>query len=146
MGRRASIGMTFLILLQLVSVNASSALAQAGSTGGTVGKQDKSMSGGVEAEQPRPKLTRSRALPLGADGRQKLFIKPTIHGVRVDRCRHFGTECDEPAATEWCRSKGFARATAWNWEHVSNTVGQSDGHRCSTGLLACGGFSKIACE
>ena len=41
---RASIGISLLALL-LVSANASSALAQAGSTGGRIGKTDKSVSG-----------------------------------------------------------------------------------------------------
>ena len=44
MRQRASIGIA--LLLHLVSANASAALAQAGSTGGTIGKQDKSISGG----------------------------------------------------------------------------------------------------
>jgi hypothetical protein len=42
-----------LTLLYLVSASAPSALAQAGSTGGTIGKQDKSVSGGEEADRPR---------------------------------------------------------------------------------------------
>jgi hypothetical protein len=50
---RASIGVGLLALSYLVSANASSALAQAGSTGGTIGKQDKSISGGAEADRPR---------------------------------------------------------------------------------------------
>jgi hypothetical protein len=53
MRSRASIGIALLALSQLVSANASSALAQAGSTGGTVGKQDKSISGSEEADRPR---------------------------------------------------------------------------------------------
>jgi hypothetical protein len=122
--------------------------AQAGSTGGTIGKTEKSVSGGAEAEQPKSKPQRSRkkeaALPTGAGGKQKLFINPTINGVRVDRCWHFGTECDERAATEWCRSKGLARATEWKWEYLRDTVGQSDGRRCPG--IGCGGFSKISCE
>jgi hypothetical protein len=53
MRRRASIGIALLALSHLASANASSALAQAGSTGGTVGKQDKSISGGEDADEPR---------------------------------------------------------------------------------------------
>jgi hypothetical protein len=51
----ASIGIALLTLLHLVSANAPSALAQAGSTGGTIGKQDKSISGGEETDRPRPR-------------------------------------------------------------------------------------------
>jgi hypothetical protein len=48
-----SIGIALQALSHLVSANASSALAQAGSTGGSIGKQDKSMSGGEEADRAR---------------------------------------------------------------------------------------------
>ena len=51
MRQRASIGITLLALSHLA--HASSALAQAGSTGGTIGKQDKSISGGAELDAPR---------------------------------------------------------------------------------------------
>jgi hypothetical protein len=49
----ASIGIALLALSHLAFANVSSAFAQAGSTGGTVGKQDKSVSGGEEADRPR---------------------------------------------------------------------------------------------
>jgi hypothetical protein len=48
MRQRASIGIAFLALSHLAFANASSVLAQAGSTGGTIGKTDKSMSGSEE--------------------------------------------------------------------------------------------------
>jgi hypothetical protein len=117
-----------------------------GSTGGTIGKTEKSVSGNVDGERPQHKPQRSKVTrPIGTNARQKLFINPTINGVRVDRCWHYGIECDERAATEWCRSKGLARATEWKWEYVPDTVGQSDGRRCPASV-ACGGFSKISCE
>lgn len=53
MMRRASIGMALLALSHMAFANESSALAQAGSTGGTIGKQDKSISGGEDADRPR---------------------------------------------------------------------------------------------
>jgi hypothetical protein len=65
MRRRTSIGIALLALSHLAFANVSSALAQAGSTGGTVGKQDKSISGGEEAERPRaashPKRSAAKA-------------------------------------------------------------------------------------
>jgi len=51
---RASFGIALLVLSHLVSANVSSALAQAGSTGGTIGKQDKSISGGEEQRSSHP--------------------------------------------------------------------------------------------
>jgi hypothetical protein len=53
MKRCASIGIVALAMSHLAFVSACSALAQAGSVGGTIGKQDKSISGGEEAERPR---------------------------------------------------------------------------------------------
>jgi hypothetical protein len=55
MRRLASIGIALLALSHLVFANASSALAQAGSTGGTIGKTDKSASGSREAASPEPR-------------------------------------------------------------------------------------------
>jgi hypothetical protein len=137
-GNKVALRALWLLLFAMLAPLAlgTTAFAQAGSTGGTIGKTDKSVSG-QEAEQPRHKR------PNSASARQKLFVNPTIDGIRVDRCWHYGTGCDERAATEWCRSKGLARATEWKWEYISATIGQSDGHRCST---VCGGFSKISCE
>jgi len=63
--------MALLALSHLAFANASSALAQAGSTGGTIGKQDKSISGGVDAETPRaapdPKRPATKARDTSPD-------------------------------------------------------------------------------
>jgi hypothetical protein len=56
MRRRASTGTALLALSHLVFADVSSVLAQAGSVGGTIGKQDKSISGGEEADRPRTAL------------------------------------------------------------------------------------------
>jgi hypothetical protein len=54
----------FALLLGLFALcQPEGAFAQAGSTGGTIGKQDKSISGGVEAEQPKQNLTLIRRSP-----------------------------------------------------------------------------------
>jgi hypothetical protein len=53
MRRRIFILMALAALLHLAFGNPPSAFAQAGSIGGTIGKQDKSISGGEEAEKPR---------------------------------------------------------------------------------------------
>ena len=122
--------------------------AQAGSTGGTIGKHDKSVSGSSEVEQSQRTAKRPKH-HSGVTTRQKdetkTFDNPTIDGIRVDHCWHFATECDEPAATEWCRSKGFNHATEWKWENLADTIGQSDKRRCPMPGW-CGGFSKITCE
>jgi hypothetical protein len=55
MRRLASIGIALLAISHLVLANASLVLAQAGSTGGTIGKTDKSVSGGGEAASREPR-------------------------------------------------------------------------------------------
>jgi hypothetical protein len=129
--------------IMLIAV-AGAAFAQAGSTGGTLGNTDKSISG--DREEPRRSEKHEEHHPrLQAVQTQKTFVNPTINGIRVDRCWHFATECDEPAATAWCRSKGLTHAVQWKWEYLSNTIGQSDGRTCPISG-ACGGFSLIVCE
>jgi hypothetical protein len=54
MRRRTSVGIALLALSHLGFASVSSALAQAGSTGGTIGKQDKSISGGEEQRSSYP--------------------------------------------------------------------------------------------
>jgi len=54
MRRGAFIGIALLALSHFAFANVSSALAQAGSTGGTIGKQDKSISGGEETLKNNP--------------------------------------------------------------------------------------------
>jgi hypothetical protein len=139
--------MRALLIAAVICVSApfgGAAFAQAGSTGGTLGNTDKSISG--EREEPRrPEKREERHQRPQAAQSVKTFLNPSISGVHVDRCWHFATECDEPAATAWCRSKGLTHAVAWKWENMSDTIGQSDGRRCPT-PGACGGFTVIVCE
>ena len=72
-----------------------------------------------------------------------VFANPTVRGMRVDHCLYFARQCDEPAASAFCRARGFAHALAWAWEQVSPTVILGDGGVCSQG---CGAFSSITCE
>jgi hypothetical protein len=53
MRRHAFVAAILLAISQSAFANISSALAQAGSVGGSIGKQDKSISGGEDAERPR---------------------------------------------------------------------------------------------
>jgi hypothetical protein len=65
MRRLASTKIALLALSHLVFANASSALAQAGSTGGTIGKTDKSVSGGEERAEPRAKSRATNRASVG---------------------------------------------------------------------------------
>jgi hypothetical protein len=128
-----------MLLVSVSTVSSGPAFAQSGSTGGTLGKTDKSLSGDRQQESPpRPKQSAAPKVPA-----TKLFNNPEINRVRLDRCLQFGSKCDEPAATAWCKGHGFSSASAWKTEYVSPTIGQ-DGHRCA--LPLCGGFTTILCK
>ena len=71
MMQRASFGIALIAISHFAFATASSALAQAGSTGGTIGKQNKSISGGVNAEPrsaaPPPKRPATKAQDTSSD-------------------------------------------------------------------------------
>ena len=141
-GRRIVSILVFGMLVSFAA--ATTAFSQAGSTGGTIAKTNKSISGGVEAEPSRQKS--QRAPPQSA--RPKIFENPTINNIRVDGCMKWGpVDCGAPAANHWCRSKGFARATDWSTEKVHPTIfqdPQSSVKVCD--YFFCGAFTRIACE
>jgi hypothetical protein len=122
---------------------------QPGSTGGSIGKTDKSISGGESGEPRTPVKSRSkRQQPANTSARSKIFNNPTINGIRVDRCMKWGPEdCGAPAANHWCQSKGFARATDWSVEKVHPTIFQDpqSPHKVCD-YFFCDAFTRIACE
>jgi hypothetical protein len=126
------------------------AFAQAGSTGGTIGKTDKSVSGEEGSAAPdsavKPRLKGQR--PSDAPVRSNVFENPTINGIRVDRCMKWGpVGCGNPAANYWCRSKGFQRAASWSGTEIRPTIfqdPQSSVKVCD--YFFCGGFTRIVCE
>jgi hypothetical protein len=128
------------------------AFAQAGSVGGTIGNTDKSISGESTATPPvvvgNPKHRQRSGEPSRQDNKQKVFVNPTIDGLPVDRCLTYAANCNEPAASAWCRRKGMTHATGWKYEnktHIGHVVGASAGdHRdCNFG---CDGFTEVICE
>jgi hypothetical protein len=133
-------------LLAAVLINERIAFAQSGSTGGTLGNRDKSISG---SESQPDKITKKAHRASRSESEHKsapkIFDNPTINGIRIDHCLHFASDCDEPAATAWCRSKGRTNATSWRVEPVGKTIIQSDSQTCSS-PLPCGAFAQIVCE
>ena len=141
--RKAIAPMGIAVLAALVVIATSSAsLAQAGSTGGSVGKTDKSVSGG---EEPHARAISQKPQHPKAH----IFRRPLINGMAVDHCaKNSDQSCDEPAATAWCRSKGFLRAVTWKFESVPRAFRLLDMTTCDTSSsrLGCGGFTQITCE
>jgi hypothetical protein len=98
------------------------ALAQAGSVGGTIGKTDKSVSGSATDEQNtrKPKAKPRNSVSRPEAKAPKACQNPTINGIRVDHCLDPDAhDCDATAATAWCRSKGMSHAVSFNWEPKS---------------------------
>lgn len=75
------------------------------------------------------------------------FEDPSVRGYRLDFCKHWGRDCGEPAATLWCRERGFERATRFAVEQDigarTPTVVFGDGRLCSE--ASCDGFAYIEC-
>jgi hypothetical protein len=127
------------------------AFAQAGATGGTLGKTDKSESGEREeapkASAPEHKATKPAARaeePVKAAGGPKTFSDPRINGAHVNWCMttQLGG-CGQEAANTWCESKGFKHATSFHWVVQSPAISQGDRVRCDG---FCGAFTQVTCE
>lgn len=84
----------------------------------------------------------------GATTQQRTYTDPRISGSWVDRCYHFGKDCDEPAASAWCRlqPEKWLRATESSWAYTSQltdvTYILGDKRSC-TGT--CGRLVRIVC-
>jgi hypothetical protein len=78
----------------------------------------------------------------------KLFENPRHNGYRVDICRTWGQECNQPAADQWCQIRGYTAAASFA---VDADIGANDpsiniesGEVCSESF--CDAFSSIACR
>jgi hypothetical protein len=129
------------------------AFAQAGSTSGTIGKQDKSISGGEDQPAPPKQRSKGPARPRNGDkkissddkdrGSQKVYVNPTLNGTRVDWYSGESGGWGKPAADAWCRSKGLMRSTSFAWEYHSPVIRIVTRTTCDG---FCGAFTKVVCE
>ena len=74
----------------------------------------------------------------------RTFHHPTLRGIPLDRCLTWATDCGEPAASVFCRDRGFSRVAEWNLENASPTLVPGDGLVCSG--EGCKSFIEIRCE
>ncbi|MBE9571487.1 MAG: hypothetical protein IMF11_12730 [Proteobacteria bacterium] len=78
----------------------------------------------------------------------RTFHYPKYKGYRLDWCLNWGTECGEPAASAWCRSKGYDRAIKWAIDKdigkTSPTCVFNTGQVCRDEF--CDGFLYITCK
>jgi len=130
------------------------AQVQPRSTGGTIGKQNKSVSG---KDQPAPSKQRSKRPVQTRDGDKKIssdddgtggrkvYSNPMLNGTRIDWCSDvsFPGGCGKAAADAWCRSKGLARSTSFAWNYHSPAIRLVSRTICDG---FCGAFTKVVCE
>jgi hypothetical protein len=139
MRRGASIGITLLALSHLAFANVSSALAQAGSTGGTIGKQDKSISGGEDAAEravpmrkpPRPARQSAATAPTGGPCSRIVGTWLWYNGssVTVHSNSNKTTQSDGNSATVVCEDGTYT--FTWFGSHTVHERLSSDGKRLS---------------
>jgi hypothetical protein len=123
------------------------AQAQPGSVGGTIGKGNKSISGGEDAkpaETPK-KRPASAAKPAAAAPKgPQTFQNPMTNGLRTDLCQTAtATGCGEPSANMWCQRNGFKRAAAFQWGFGAPAWRQGENSRCDG---PCGVLTEVTCE
>lgn len=107
------------------------ALGQAGSTGGTIGKTDKSSSGGEISEPSDHRATRTKEKT-----KQHAFQNPIVDGQRVDYCLLANARgCGQEAADAWCRRNGLSHATSWKTEKAP------EGYKLGDAVTSCNPFA-----
>ncbi len=76
------------------------------------------------------------------------FQAPMHGDFRLDACEQWAQNCGEPAASAWCRGKGFARAIDFPYENVGSAgvttrlIGTNQ--VCKEKI--CASFVYITCE
>jgi hypothetical protein len=79
-----------------------------------------------------------------ADGRPRRFVDPRINGKMVDRCLNWGENCEQPAADNFCRRKGFSAAATFEYANLRPTLVVGDDKVCDEDY--CQGFTTITCR
>ena len=126
--RRTSIGIALLALSHLAFANVSSALAQAGSIGGTIGNQDKTISGGEEVDRPRaaphPKrpATKSQERSSGRSCDRIVGNWTWYLGLTETVFNQDGTGRNSGASATWTCSGGERAVVRWHGGMVSGAV------------------------
>jgi hypothetical protein len=103
---------------------------------------------GRDASEAKVGIGDTKEKKAAPSSRQTTFTNPMHAGHRLDWCHTWATDCGEPAATAWCRSKGYAAAMNWTQDvnvdergFVTKIIG--DGQLC-TGPF-CDSFTSITC-
>ncbi|HEY9141594.1 MAG TPA: hypothetical protein VIN93_11915 [Bryobacteraceae bacterium] len=79
-----------------------------------------------------------------ADRSARRFVDPRINGKMVDRCLNWGENCEQPAADNFCRQKGFSAAASFDFANMRPTLVAGDNKVCDEDY--CQGFTTITCR
>jgi hypothetical protein len=73
------------------------------------------------------------------------FSAPTLDGIRLDACLTWNTDCGQPAADAFCRSKGYSHAASYEAPDMApnKTKIIGSGQLCEGDF--CGSFVYIDC-
>jgi len=79
----------------------------------------------------------------------RTFPSPMVKGLRLDWCKHFGSECGGPAAALFCKEMGYDKAARFVLDQNIGgrgipTLVIGDGRTCKG--PTCSGFRAITCE
>lgn len=140
-----------LVIVLLLSGAPTDIFAESGSTGGSIGNGNKTLSGS-DTQQPQKPVVHPvhrrahETAPVAAGPRgPKVLVNPTIRGIRVDWCMTSALDdtCGEVAATTLCRSRGYTRSINFKWHIDPPTYRQGEHSVCSG---TCGAFTEVTCE
>lgn len=96
-------------------------------------------------DRPAGEAVPSRPRPGAATSKE--FSTPKWKDTRVDWCLHWGAACGEPAASEYCKRSGYAKATAWSQAEDVGDTGPTlvlgDDKLCTA--PSCDSFAAITC-
>ncbi len=89
-------------------------------------------------------LLPAAAAPTVTASSSRRFENPMVQGMALDGCRIWSNECGQPAADAFCRSRGFAFATAFTVRrHAPPTRVIGSGQICNEPF--CGRIASVTC-
>jgi len=97
----------------------------------------------LTAQSPYPRDPAPQYPQDSASGRDGFFSVPMIGRNRVDRCLHWGMQCDQPAADQFCRQQGFARAASFNTRLARPTLVMGENEICNR--ADCAALENVRC-
>jgi hypothetical protein len=106
-----------------------------------VGEASPTFSGAETFDPARP---HGDAGAQAVQGLSRQFAAPTVGAYGIDVCLNWGTSCGQPAADEFCRRQGYARATEQGvLEDAPPTLVLGDNAVCDQPF--CDRFAYITC-